>query len=218
MIVSRRRGYQIFDTTKREYGLLDVESGYARTSDNITRDSSDIDSSIDIVSTSKHLSKKRRCCWATFYTPSTSRFANHYHSRLLQRFPFLIEMFYWIITYAFYRCTSILSQSVFSKTPIWDVAQDHALAVLEFEQFSWLSFLFPISEVEFQSWFMDGHETFLTILNRSYALIHIPGTVGYVDMLSLGISLSCVLTVLGSLAGGTMQLRLTRHLRSSEER
>jgi hypothetical protein len=91
----------------------------------------------------------------------------------------LIEMFYWIITYAFYRCTSIFSQKLFAATSIWDVAQDHALAVLEVEQFSWLSFLFPVPEVEVQQWFMNGHQTFLTVLNRSYALIHIPGTVGY---------------------------------------
>jgi hypothetical protein len=195
MIITRRRGYRIFDTTRKEYGLLNVEPGFARTSDDVARDNSDTDSSIDVVSTSKHPSKKRRCCCATFYTPNTSRFSNHYHSRLLQRFPFLIEMFYWIITYAFYRCTSILSQAVFAETPIWDVAQDHALAVLEFEQFSWLSFLFPITEVEVQQWFMNGHQTFLTILNRSYALIHIPGTVGYVNSVPREDHLACLLTL-----------------------
>jgi hypothetical protein len=179
MIITRRRGYRIFDSTRREYGLLNSEPGAGRLSDDVDRDSSDSDFSIDVVSTSKHPSKKRRFCWATIYTPNTSRFSHHYHSRLLQRFPFLIEMFYWIITYAFYRCTSIFSQKLFAATSIWDVAQDHALAVLEFEQFSWLSFLFPVPEVEVQQWFMNGHQTFLTVLNRSYALIHIPGTVGY---------------------------------------
>ena len=98
----------------------------------------------------------------------------------MQKFPFLMEMFYWIVTYAFYRSTALLSQAIFSKTAIWDVAQDHGLAVLEFEQFSWLSFLWPIREQDVQQWFMHGHQTFLTVLNRSYALIHIPGTVGYV--------------------------------------
>jgi hypothetical protein len=179
MIITRRRGYRIFDSTRREYGLLNSEPGAGRLSDDVDRDSSDSDFTIDVVSTSKHPSKKRRFCWATIYTPNTSRFSHHYHSRLLQRFPFLIEMFYWIITYAFYRCTSIFSQKLFAGTSIWDVAQDHALDVLEFEQFSWLSFLFPIPEVEVQQWFMNGHQTFLTVLNRSYALIHIPGTVGY---------------------------------------
>jgi hypothetical protein len=218
MIVTRRRGYRVFNATKRGYGLLNAKSGFARASDNIARDSSDTDFSINVISTSKHTSKKRRCCCTTFYTPNTSRFASHYHSRLLQRFPFLIEMFYWIISYAFYRCTSILSQSAFSTTPIWDVAQDHALAVLEFEQFSWLSFLFPIPELEVQRWFMDGHQTLLTILNRSYALIHIPGTVGYAYLCPKKANLSCMLILLGLLLGGTTRLRPMRRSRLSEER
>lgn len=96
----------------------------------------------------------------------------------MQKFPFLMEMFYWIITYGFYRCTSLTSQALFSKTGIWDVAQDHGLSILEFEQDSWASFLWPVHERDVQQWFMHGHQTFLTVLNRSYALIHIPGTVG----------------------------------------
>lgn len=197
MIITRRRGYRILDKTRRgDYGLLNAESGFARVSDDIAREyrssSSESDSGSDVVSTNKHPSKKRRCCWTTFYTPNTSRFAHHWHSRILQRFPFLIEMFYWIITYAFYRCTNILAQATFSDTPIWDVAQDHALAVLELEQFSWMSFLFPIEEVVVQRWFMDGHRTLLTVLNRSYALIHIPGTVGCV--IPFHLEPDCVLT------------------------
>lgn len=86
-------------------------------------------------------------------------------------------MFYWIITYLFYRMTKVLSQAIFTKSII-DVARAHGLAVLDFEQFSFLSFLFPWKEHNVQHWFMDGHQDALTILNRAYALIHIPGTVG----------------------------------------
>lgn len=89
-------------------------------------------------------------------------------------------MFYWIVTYGFYRSTTVISQDIFSKTGIWDVAQDHGLAILNFEQFSWASFLFPIAEESVQQWFMHGHQTALTILNRFYALVHIPGTVGFI--------------------------------------
>jgi hypothetical protein len=91
-------------------------------------------------------------------------------------------MFYWIINYAFYRSTSIASQHIFSETGIWDVAQTHGLAVLKFEQFSWAKWLFLVRELDVQQWFMDGHQTALTMLNRAYALIHIPGTVGYVSL------------------------------------
>jgi len=89
-------------------------------------------------------------------------------------------MFYWIINYAFYRMTSITSQRIFAKTGIWNVAQSHGIAVLEAEQSSWISFLFPVAERSVQQWFMHGHQDFLTVLNKCYALIHIPGTVGFI--------------------------------------
>jgi hypothetical protein len=87
-------------------------------------------------------------------------------------------MFYWIINYAFYRFTSIASQAIFAKTGIWTVAQAHGISVLQGEESGPLSFLFPIREREVQQWFMHGHQTALTTLNKAYALIHIPGTVG----------------------------------------
>jgi len=186
MIITRRHNFRIFDR-RRNYNLLDDDPDFESTrssDDMLSRDlmvgNEGDDSSIDSMSTMKNPPKRRRCCGMTVYTPNTSRFADYYHSRILQKFPFLIEMFYWIITYGFYRCTSLLSNAVFSKTGIWDVAQDHGLAILEFEQFSRLSFLWPVHERDVQQWFMHGHQTFLTVLNRSYALIHIPGTVGYV--------------------------------------
>jgi len=123
-------------------------------------------------------SKKRTVCGLVLYTPNTSGFANHFHSRVLQKYPFLIEMFYWIITYLFYRSTKIVAQALFSAEGIWAVAQVNALRILEFEQVGPMSFLFPFKENEVQHWFMDGHQTGLTFLNRAYALIHIPGTVG----------------------------------------
>lgn len=128
----------------------------------------------------KYPPKVRRCCGSILYTPNTSRFEDYYHSRIMQKYPFLMEMFYWIITYAAYQFSRRLSQAKFNEKQLWDIAQDHGLAVLDFEQFSWLSFLWPIREIEVQHWFME-HPTFLTILNRSYALIHIPGTVGYAN-------------------------------------
>jgi hypothetical protein len=185
MIINRKRGYRIFERRRRPVGLLEEDPDSARSSDDLlSRDLLDPeveDEESSLESTMKDPPKKRRCCCATIYTPNTSRFADHYHSRILQKFPFLIEMFYWIITYAFYRCTKVLTQAIFSEHGVWEVAQDHGLAILDFEQYGWLSFLWPIRELQVQQWFMHGHQTMLTILNRSYALIHIPGTVGYVS-------------------------------------
>lgn len=111
-------------------------------------------------------------------TPNSSQFARNCHSRALYKFPFLVEIFYWIITFAIYRMTHILSQEIFSDD-IWDTAQMNGLHVLAVEQFTPLRFLLPVQEIEVQRWFMDGHHGLLTFLNRFYALIHIPGTVLY---------------------------------------
>jgi len=189
MIITRKKGYSIFQRRVERNGLLDMEIDSTRSSDELLeRDymttGGDDSDSMASFSNIKNPPKKRQVCGLMLYTPNTSRYADYYHSRLLQKFPFLIEMFYWIITYAFYRCTGLTSQAIFSKTGIWDVAQDHGLAILKIEQESWMSFLWPIRELEVQRWFMNGHETFLTVLNRSYALIHIPGTVGLVQVIS----------------------------------
>lgn len=186
MIITRRRGFRLLGGWGKKNGLLDddADDDSARASDDLLAREYMFGQSgswsEDSMATMKNPPKKRSCCGAVIYTPNSSRFSNHLHSRIMQKFPFLMEMFYWIITYAFYRCTSVMSQTIFSKTGIWDIAQDHGLAILEFEQFSWLSFLWPVHERDVQQWFMHGHQTFLTVLNRSYALIHIPGTVGYV--------------------------------------
>ncbi|KAL9042538.1 MAG: hypothetical protein Q9214_003747 [Letrouitia sp. 1 TL-2023] len=179
MFFTRRRNFKILGAREDGYhtSLLDEYSS-AGSSEDLLRYNPDGDEGLnDLKTASKHLPKRRRCCGFAVYTPNTSRFADHVHSRILQKFPFLIEMFYWIITYLFYRMTKVISQKIFSESII-EVAKAHGLAVLEFEQYSFLSFLFPFTEHFVQHWFMAGHQTALTVLNRAYALIHIPGTVG----------------------------------------
>ncbi|KAL9101006.1 MAG: hypothetical protein Q9163_003691 [Psora crenata] len=181
MFFTRRRNFSVFGNRKQGYhdSYLDLEDSSASTEDLLWYDPDNNDDAQDYPSASKHLPKRRKCCGCIVHTPNTSRFSDHVHSRILQKFPFLIEMFYWVITYLFYRMTKVVSQMIFPRTII-DVAQAHGLSVLEFEQFSWLSFLFPWKEHDVQRWFMDRHQSSLTVLNRAYALIHIPGTVGFI--------------------------------------
>ncbi|KAK8201385.1 hypothetical protein M8818_005896 [Zalaria obscura] len=183
MILTRRRGYRILGGKPGPYrSYLDSsQTDSARSSDELLAyDPENEDDAQEYTAATKQLPKERRICGVLVHTPNTSRFKNNIHSRILQRFPFLIEMFYWIINYAFYRMTSILSQRLFAATGIWAVAEAHGLAVLEAEQFGWLSVLFPIQEKDVQQWFMHGHQDALTVLNKVYALIHIPGTVGFI--------------------------------------
>lgn len=173
--MTRRRGFRIFNHHSSSFNTLDFNSS----SEGLLLFDSDIEGDYEeFASTNKYPSKRRTCCDVLLHLPNTSRFKNNTHSRILRRFPFLIEMFYWIINYAFYRFTSIASQKIFARTGIWNVAQAHGIAVLEVEEYSILSFLFPFHERQAQQWFMHGHQDALTVLNKAYALVHIPGTVG----------------------------------------
>jgi hypothetical protein len=181
MFMTRRRGYYIFSKRRTLVPSSYLDSSLsARSSAELLGYDSENEDDEHNPTTTQHNPPKRRTCCGVFpiRTPNSSRFKNYICSRILQRFPFLIEMFYWVINYAFYRMTSVLSQRIFIKTGIWNVAQDHGIAVLEFEQFSGLNFLFPWRERDVQQWFMHGHQDTLTVLNKAYALIHIPGTVG----------------------------------------
>ncbi|KAA8893446.1 PAP2 superfamily-domain-containing protein [Sphaerosporella brunnea] len=177
---TRRRRFNVFGKQTR-YSLLDQESNNSRDElmdeedREMERDDDDADSDYS-VSTVKNPPKRRSCCGTTVLTPNTSRFANNWQSRVLCKFPFLMEMFYWIVTYFIYRLTHVLSQALFSDA-IWDLAQENGLRILEFEQFSMFRFFFPVQEISVQKWFLESHADLLTFFNKAYALIHIPGTV-----------------------------------------
>lgn len=178
----------------------------------------------------------------TIQTPNSSRFAGHFHSRILQKFPFLIEMFYWVLTFLFYRMTAVGAEAWYggssghdggagssaasisversnilartglpadggppvdpSVRRLWDAAQAHGVWLLETEaRYWWRWILFGghrdatgterWAEWRLQQWFLAGMQAgdwrgiWLSVLNRSYALIHIPGTVGYVTSSSV---------------------------------
>jgi hypothetical protein len=176
MFLTRKRDFRIFDRSHsaRSYIVSDAQSS----TDRLIPYPADSDSELDEVSTTKNLPKRRKAGCFKVATPNTSRFRNNVHSRILQRFPFLVEMMYWIINYLFYRMTSVISNELYAGKGIWDAAKGHGILVLETEEYSILRYLFPIRERNVQQWFMHGHQDALTVLNKCYALIHIPGTVG----------------------------------------
>ena len=179
MWFTRRRDYNIFCKRSSPYrSSLDAPEDVRSTDELLVYDSENDDDKFPYSTTTGDLRKERQVLCLTVHTPNTSRFRNNIHSRTLQRYPFLIEMFYWVLNYAFYRMTRVLSQKIFGGSEIWQVAEEHGLTILQFEEFSWVNFLFPVREQGVQQWFMNGHQGSLTVLNRVYALIHIPGTVG----------------------------------------
>lgn len=191
MFMTRRRRYSILDKSRLKSfysSYLDkgdtLSDDFSSFSDDLLRHSEDADSETSFQAGAathplKDPPKKRNCCGFSIHTPNSSRFATCYHSRILYKFPFLIEMFYWIITYLFYRLTATFADIIFN-TSIIEVSQAHGLTLLEIEQFSFLSPLFPCREIDLQTWFIADHQILLACLNHFYALIHIPGTVGFI--------------------------------------
>ncbi|KAJ6134700.1 hypothetical protein N7523_001022 [Penicillium sp. IBT 18751x] len=87
-------------------------------------------------------------------------------------------MFYWSVNYLAYSVTKSVSQSLSpAHMGVVEVAQRHGEDVLRFEHASIFSFLFPIKESAFQSYFILNCPSLMTIFNRIYSLVHIPGTV-----------------------------------------
>lgn len=180
MVMTRKKGFRIFRSKPSVYkSVLDGDDAACSSDDLLVHEERDEIDTQRCIAATNYSPKTRRLLGFTFRTPDTSKFKNNVHSRVLQRFPFLLEMFYWVINYAFYRMTAILSQKIFAGKGIWTVAESHGLAILEFEQSGFLSFLFP-RELNIQQWFMQDHQDVLSALNKVYALIHIPGTVGFI--------------------------------------
>jgi len=176
--INRRRGYPIVPSRKQDAGLL----GKAMDDDDLSSNSSDdyeMTMLVDETATKTHQPKQRSCCGVSFSTPNTSRNANYWHSRFIQKFPFLVEMFYWAINLVFYVGVKAASELIFATDGVWKSAENHAIAILDFEQKGPFRWLFPLREADVQMWFRTSHPDMLTILNRAYSLIHIPVTVTF---------------------------------------
>ncbi|KAK7430715.1 hypothetical protein QQZ08_002759 [Neonectria magnoliae] len=179
--VTRRRNYPLKPPSNQDQGLLGRPE-HRDDGDSLSDDYEEQEmlSRYPVSSASAtHPSKKRNCCGTVVYTPNTSRYANYRHSRFIQKFPFLVEMFYWAINLLFYVSVKAGSELIFATEGIWKTAETHAVAVLDFEHKGFFSFLFPLREVDVQMFFRTKHQDMLTVLNRGYSLIHIPVTVSF---------------------------------------
>lgn len=104
-------------------------------------------------------------------------------NRILAKFPFLVELFYWILNYTGYRMSKVAAASMHAQKggkAVVELAQQHGISILNFEHDSPFKAFFSPSEVHVQRFLMDNHPSIMTILNQIYSLVHIPGTVLYV--------------------------------------
>ena len=137
-------------------------------------------------------------CWKTQVTsPNTQVFKYYFLSRVLVKFPFLVEAWYWALVYWVSASPSpslslpILT-SIRTNTPrtqvyqlgraftavtmassTVNIARTHALQVIALEQR-----LHIFNELDIQAFFLQ-HAALLLWINRIYSFIHIPGTIAF---------------------------------------
>ncbi|PFH57535.1 hypothetical protein XA68_14886 [Ophiocordyceps unilateralis] len=111
------------------------------------------------------------CGWETVLsTPNTAVFRDRLLSRLLRRFPFLVEAWYWALIYWVYQLGRALTALTLVQGTV-EVARKHALQVIHVEQQ-----LGIFIEPAIQQYFLS-RPLLLHWINRVYSFIHIPGTI-----------------------------------------
>ncbi len=124
-------------------------------------------------------------------SPNTKRFQDYFLSRLLKKFPFLVEAWYWALIY--WVCLSLVCAIMHRESVLTlqlqvyqlgraftavtmeegtvNVARRHALQLIHLEQRIHIFF-----ELYVQHWFLK-HPFLMQWTNRIYSFIHIPGTI-----------------------------------------
>lgn len=147
--------------------------------------------------------KLRFMGWETeVTTPNTEIFHDRFLSRVLRRFPFLVEVWYWALIYwvcccftpppqptsSFWcRATLLTTLQVYQlgraftavtlQESTVNTARKHALQIIHVEQR-----LGIFIEPAVQGWFLE-RPTLLRWTNRTYSFIHIPGTILFLAVL-----------------------------------
>ncbi|KAK3311061.1 PAP2 superfamily-domain-containing protein [Chaetomium strumarium] len=109
-------------------------------------------------------------------TPNTEVFRTRFLSRVLQRFPFLVEVWYWALIYWVYQLGRAFTAVTLQESTV-HTAREHALQVIHVEQR-----LGIFIEPAVQRWFLQS-PTLMRWTNRVYSFIHIPGTILFLIVL-----------------------------------
>ncbi|KAK4189072.1 PAP2 superfamily-domain-containing protein [Podospora australis] len=109
-------------------------------------------------------------------TPNTEVHRDRLLSRVLQRLPFLVEVWYWALIYWVYQLGRAFTAVTLKESTV-DTAREHALQVIHMEQR-----LRMFIEPTIQAWFLE-RPTLMRWTNKTYSFIHIPGTILYLIVL-----------------------------------
>ena len=177
LYINRRRPYSVWPRNEDKSGLKRVSS-----SDVLLRNQQAVPRYVEpsaTTTTNEPATQSRCCCLATPTPQSLARFKNNLHSRILQKYPFLIEMFYWALNYVAYALTKQIAAALYNKKghAVTKMAQRNGINILELEHNTFLSFIFPVQEAALQHYLLKHHRSIMTFFNQIYSLVHIPGTV-----------------------------------------
>ncbi|KAJ5626076.1 hypothetical protein N7510_002385 [Penicillium lagena] len=105
-------------------------------------------------------------------TPNTAIFRDRLLSRVLWRFPFLVECWYWALVYWTYQIGRAFTALTLQKSTVV-VARGHTFQLIKIEES-----LGMFWEVRIQTHFLR-HAHLMVGLNWIYSFIHIPGTIAF---------------------------------------
>ncbi|KAK3678928.1 hypothetical protein LTR78_001381 [Recurvomyces mirabilis] len=168
LYINRKRSYSIWPSNQDKPGLKRVSS-----SDALLRHQHSVPryvDPIDFPATEVPGAGQRCCRKATPTSQSLARFQDHIHSRVMQKYPFLIEMFYWALNYVAYALTKEIAAAIYNKKghAVTKMAQRNGINILELEHNTFLSFIFHIF-LSWYYWAAPSHSTF-AIARRTMTL------------------------------------------------
>ncbi|KAJ7634933.1 PAP2 superfamily-domain-containing protein [Roridomyces roridus] len=133
-------------------------------------------SSEPLLSTGESAYRQREFFGRPIKSRNTAVWRHTWVSRILRRFPFLVEVWYWLLVYWTYQLARAFT-AVTLKDNTLAVSRDHALSLIHLEQR-----LGVFVEPAVQGYVM-ARPSLLGALNRIYSFIHIPGTITFLAWL-----------------------------------
>ncbi|EXJ53560.1 uncharacterized protein A1O5_13232 [Cladophialophora psammophila CBS 110553] len=105
-------------------------------------------------------------------TPNTAVFRHRLLSRILHKFPFLVEAWYWALIYWVYQLGRAFTAVTLVEGTV-HVARRHALQLIELEKQLHIFWELPIQK------FFVSYPSLMMGINWLYSFIHIPGTIAF---------------------------------------
>jgi len=108
----------------------------------------------------------------TVRVPDTAKYGGRLISRFLARFPFLMEVWYWLLTYWVYQIARAM-QALTMGSGTREIAQRHAEIIVALERVLHIDVELALQH------YVIAHPALLYFFNKTYAMVHIPATIAF---------------------------------------